>query len=46
MKTDLEAVRRRLQQAEKELVETKEQCIHLTNMTQALEREVGVHLVV
>ncbi len=34
-------MRRRLDQAERELVETKEECIQMTDTNQALEREVG-----
>ena len=46
LKTELDALRRRLHQAEKELVESKEQCVHLTNTMQALERDVGSHSLV
>ena len=38
--TELESVRGRLALAEKDLVETKEGCIHLTDTVQSLEREV------
>ena len=40
LKTELESVRGRLALAEKDLVETKEGCIHLTDTVQSLEREV------
>ena len=41
LNTELEGLRRRLHQAERELVETKEGCVELTNTNQALEREVS-----
>ncbi len=37
---EVEDLRRRLFKAEKDLVEAKEECIHLTTNSQALEREV------
>ncbi len=42
LRTELNDVRRRLDKAERELIEAKEQCIHLTTNAQALEREVGL----
>ena len=45
MKTELEGVRIRLSRAEKELVEAKEECIYMTNLNQALEREASTHVV-
>ena len=41
MKADMENIRGRLQKAEREVVEAKEQCITLTNSMQQLEREVA-----
>lgn len=40
MEIELEGLKRRLNKAERELVNSKEECIHLTTNTQALEREV------
>ena len=40
MKTELDGVRRRLNIAERDLVESKEECIQLTNTVQSLERDV------
>ena len=40
MKTELDDVRRRLNIAERDLVESKEECIQLTNTVQSLERDV------
>ena len=40
MKSELNDVKRRLDIAEKQLVESKEQCIHLTTQNQGLERNV------
>ena len=37
---EIEDLRRRLKKAERDLVNSKEECIHLTTNTQALEREV------
>lgn len=39
--SELDDFRRRLTKAERELVNSKEECIHLTANTQALEREVS-----
>ncbi|XP_055957438.1 serologically defined colon cancer antigen 8 homolog [Patella vulgata] len=39
-KTEIDELRRRLNTAERELVNAKEECIHLTTNTQALEREL------
>ena len=44
LRTELSDVRRRLDKAERELVESKEQCIHLTTNSQALEREVRTNM--
>lgn len=41
LKVEVEDLRRRLFKAEKELVESREECIHLTTNNQALEREVS-----
>lgn len=40
LNSELDDVRRRLTKAERELVNSKEECIHLTSHTQALEREL------
>ena len=40
MSMETEDLRRRLKKAERDLVNSKEECIHLTTNTQALEREV------
>lgn len=40
MEIELEGLKRRLNKAERELVNSKEECIHLTTNTQALEREL------
>lgn len=40
MEIELEGLKRRLNKAERELVNSKEECIHLTTNAQALEREV------
>ena len=40
LKGELTDVKRRLDSAEKQLVESKEQCIHLTTQNQGLERDV------
>nr|XP_022328885.1 serologically defined colon cancer antigen 8 homolog [Crassostrea virginica] len=40
MEMELEGLKRRLNKAERELVNSKEECIHLTTNTQALEREL------
>lgn len=44
MEMELEGLKRRLNKAERELVNSKEECIHLTTNTQALEREVHLLL--
>ena len=43
VKTETSGLRRRLEQAEKGLVDTKEECIKLTNAVQDLERKVNTH---
>ena len=40
LQTELDDYRRRLNKAERDLVNSKEECIHLTTNSQALEREV------
>ncbi|XP_076099849.1 serologically defined colon cancer antigen 8 homolog [Mytilus galloprovincialis] len=40
MSMEIEDLRRRLKKAERDLVNSKEECIHLTSNTQALEREL------
>ncbi|XP_062614586.1 serologically defined colon cancer antigen 8 homolog [Saccostrea cucullata] len=40
LEMELEALKRRLHKAERELVNSKEECIHLTTNAQALEREL------
>lgn len=40
MSMEIEDLRRRLKKAERDLVNSKEECIHLTTNTQSLEREV------
>ncbi|XP_052696420.1 serologically defined colon cancer antigen 8 homolog [Crassostrea angulata] len=40
MEIELEGLKRRLNKAERELVNSKEECIHLTTNAQALEREL------
>merc|ERR1711862_1090642 len=42
LKTELTDVRRRLDKAERELVASKEECIHLTTTQQVLEREAHI----
>lgn len=39
--TELDNVKRRLKQAEEELVEAKEQCLFAFERSKAMEREVG-----
>ena len=43
LQTELDDYRRRLNKAERELVNSKEECIHLTTNAQALEREVTLN---
>ena len=45
MLTELDDFRRRLGKAERELVNSKEECIHLTANSQALEREVELNFI-
>ncbi|KAL3873813.1 hypothetical protein ACJMK2_036898 [Sinanodonta woodiana] len=40
LNTEIEDLRRRLNKAERDLMNSKEECIHLTTNTQALEREL------
>jgi len=42
LKSELEDVKRRLFQAEKEVLVAKEECIQLHEATQALQKEVSV----
>ena len=45
LKSELNDVRRRLDLAEKQLLEAKEQCINLTTQNQGLEREVHIKFI-
>ena len=40
LQTEVSELKRRLHKAEKDVLNSKEECLHLTNNTSALEREV------
>ena len=44
-KIELDDLRQRLNKAERELINAKEECIHMTANVQALEREVFLSII-